>query len=127
MISSTTCIQQQPLVDNGLDIPTFANDVGQIRRTLEDLYRMLQANSNQDQSLIQENERLRREVADLKSKLRAVSSVLSVNRVEADDSEVQLSSEDGQSDTTAITLREDGRAMNNRPRSSLYFTPMNDN
>lgn len=131
VISSTTPAQQhhrQLELHNALDLPSIAGDVGHIRRVLEDLYRMLQVNAKQDESLVQENERLRCEVAELKSQLRAVKSVISVNRVPANRSEVQLSSDDGQSDTTAITIGDDvvGSSNNlNRPRSSLYFTPMN--
>lgn len=54
------------------NLDSVTGDVGEIRRLLEQLLRLMQ--SDQDDTLEEENERLRKEVSELKDKIRAINS-----------------------------------------------------
>lgn len=111
--TSTTTLSQ---ITNGNDISSIEHDVGQIRRLLEQLLTLLQASHADQESMAQENERLRREVADLKGKIRAIRSTVAANR----DSEV-IPAGDSQAFTATAATKDES----SRPRSSVYLSPLN--
>ena len=74
-----------------IDLNSINEDVGQIRDLLKQLLNLLRSSEDNQENLIEENERLRTEVTELKRKLKAIKSavVKSPNRITTDDMESQ--------------------------------------
>lgn len=94
--SSTTTTSSSFQVINGsvnIDISSVQNDVSQIRRTLEQLVVILKSAQEDKEGTEKENELLRHEVVELKTRLRAIKSALAAKNRESNDLTVNNNNE----------------------------------
>lgn len=93
---------------------SVTGDVGEIRKLLEQLLNVIQGPHETQESLLEENERLKRELSELKEKMRMVKYTVALKN------DTVIQEEPADSNIRSYATR--NSALTNR--SSVYSTPM---